>query len=314
MARIKTIGSINTKKSGLLVQYGAKPQESDELPFYRVFQEDRTDRPPILMVHGYMVNGMMYEWLLDTPLTEYRWIVPDLRGFGRSLHLPRPYTISQFANDLLRILDELKVKKTHFLGYSMGGLVGQQFVLNYPERVETLTLACTFSFKPQTPLERLQATLVRPAIQRIGVRGIPLLLNEYLAQMIGRVDIKTLDLVKKMLYMNKEEVILEAATEIFKFDSRERLKDIHVPTLVIGGMDDILTPVYHTHMLAGGIPGAKIKVFEGAGHGLINTHTADFARVLWEFLRHYPKKRKKSIPSGVNPVSGMNSASGINPE
>ncbi len=291
MARSKTITSFSTKKSGLLVQYETKTESADELPFFRTFQDERTDEAPILMVHGYMVNGMMYDWLLDTPLTEYRWIVPDLRGFGRSNHLPRPYTIAQFAADLVRILDFLEVEKVHLLGYSMGGLVSQQFALNYSERVETLTLACTFSFKAQTPLERLQGTLIRPAIQRIGVRGIPLLLNEYLAQIVGRIDPKTLDLVKKMLYMNKEEVVLEAATEIFKFDSREKLKEINVPTLVVGAMDDILAPVYHTHMLAGGIPGAKIKVFENAGHGLINTHTAEFAQVLHRFLRNYEKKR-----------------------
>ncbi|MCS7086440.1 MAG: alpha/beta hydrolase, partial [Bacteroidia bacterium] len=290
MSRSKTIKSFSTKKSGLLVQYAAGPP-GEELPFFRTFHDDQTERPPILMVHGYMVNGAMYDWLLDTPLNEYRWIVPDLRGFGKSLHLPRPYTIARFAEDLVRILDELKVEKTHLLGYSMGGLVSQLLTLNYADRVETLTLACTFAFKPQTPLERLQGLWIRPVIQRIGVRGIPLLLNEYLAQMLGRVDVKTLDLVKKMLYENREEVILEAATEIFKFDSRERLKDINVPTLVVGAMDDILTPIYHTHMLAGGIPGAKIKVFENAGHGLINTHAAEFARVVHRFLRDCERKR-----------------------
>lgn len=291
MARSKTLTSFSTKKSGLLVQYEPTTETTDELPFFRTFQDERTEEPPILMVHGYMVNGLMYDWLVDTPLTDYRWIVPDLRGFGRSNHLPRPYSIAQFAGDLLRILDALEVEKVHLLGYSMGGIVAQHFVLSNPERVETLTLACTFAFKAQTALERLQGTLVRPAIQRIGVRGIPLLLNEYLAQIVGRIDPKTLDLVKKMLYMNKEEVILEAAAEIFRFDSRERLKDIKTPTFVVGAMDDILTPVYHTHTLAGGIPGAKIKVFENAGHGLINTHPIEFAQVMHQFLRNYRKKR-----------------------
>src|SRR5262245_663834 len=74
--------------------------------------------PPLLLIHGLMVSGVMYQPVLPALATHYRVIVPDLRGHGRSGALPGPYGVEQLARDLAQLLDDLQVDAAHILGYS----------------------------------------------------------------------------------------------------------------------------------------------------------------------------------------------------
>src|SRR6478609_3592322 len=102
--------------------------------------------PPLLLVHGLMITGEMFEPVLDHFAERHRAIVPDLRGHGRSRALPPPYTVEQLARDLADLLDHLGVEMVDVLGYSQGGAVAQQFVLDHPARCRRLVLACTYAF------------------------------------------------------------------------------------------------------------------------------------------------------------------------
>jgi pimeloyl-ACP methyl ester carboxylesterase len=81
---------------------------------------------PLLLVHGLMVTGEMFEPVVGRLATRHRVIVPDLRGHGSSRGLPPPYTAAQLAADLARLLDHLGVDATAVLGYSQGGAIAQQ--------------------------------------------------------------------------------------------------------------------------------------------------------------------------------------------
>src|SRR5205085_3800046 len=81
---------------------------------------DRGSGPPLLLVHGLMVSGEMFEPVDDQFAGRRRVIVPDLRGHGRSRALPPPYTVHQLAADLSRLLDHLGIESTAVLGYSQG--------------------------------------------------------------------------------------------------------------------------------------------------------------------------------------------------
>ena len=107
---------------------------------------ERGSGPPLVLVHGVMITGDMFEPVLDRFAARYRVIVPDLRGHGRSRGLPPPYTVPQLAWDLSRLLDRLDVPSAAVLGYSQGGAVAQQFALDYPHRCRRLVLACTYAF------------------------------------------------------------------------------------------------------------------------------------------------------------------------
>ena len=101
---------------------------------------------PLLLIHGLMVSGAMYEGVLPALAAHYRVIVPHLRGHGRSSALPGPCSVEQLARDLAQLLDDLQVDTAHVLGYSQGGAVAQQFAHDYPTRVRGLVLGCTYAY------------------------------------------------------------------------------------------------------------------------------------------------------------------------
>ena len=103
-------------------------QTSSELLYFT----ERGSGPPLLLVHGLMVTGEMFEPVTDHFATRHRVIVPDPRGHGRSLGLPPPYTAARLASDLAHLLDHLGVDSTAVLGYSQGGAIAQQLALDHP--------------------------------------------------------------------------------------------------------------------------------------------------------------------------------------
>src|SRR5512139_2792382 len=114
---------------------------------------ERGSGPPLLLVHGLMVTGEMFEPVIEHFATRHRVIVPDLRGHGRSRGLPRPYTAAQLAADLSHLLDHLGIDSTAVLGYSQGGAIAQQLALDHPRQCDRLVLACTYAFNMATPIE-----------------------------------------------------------------------------------------------------------------------------------------------------------------
>jgi pimeloyl-ACP methyl ester carboxylesterase len=86
----------------------------------------------------------MFDPVLPALTRQHQVIVPDLRGHGRSQHLPGPYTVPQLAADLVALLDTLALESVDVLGYSQGGAVAQQLAHDYPGRVRRLVLACTY--------------------------------------------------------------------------------------------------------------------------------------------------------------------------
>src|SRR5574341_1209774 len=110
---------------------------------------------PLLLVHGLMVTGEMFEPVIEHLAARHRVIIPDLRGHGRSRGLPPPYTAAQLASDVARLLDHLSVGSTAVLGYSQGGAIAQQLALDHPQRCDRLILACTYAYNMATFREKL---------------------------------------------------------------------------------------------------------------------------------------------------------------
>ena len=105
-----------------------------------LYLTERGSGPPLLLVHGLMVTGEMFEPVIEHFATRHRVIVPDLRGHGRSRGLAPPYTAAQLASDLSRLLDDLGIGSTATLGYSMGGAIAQQLAIDDPKRCEVRRL------------------------------------------------------------------------------------------------------------------------------------------------------------------------------
>jgi 3-oxoadipate enol-lactonase len=251
---------------------------SSELPFFT----ERGSGPPLMLIHGLMMTGEMFEPVIEHFATRHRVILPDLRGHGRSRGLPPPYTAAQLASDLARLLDHLGLGSAIVLGYSQGGAIAQQLALDYPKRCDRLILACTYAFNMATPREWLEGHLAPPLIRLLGIRRLAQLGISQSA--LKNLDQGRTDWLTGLMAAQDLSLMITAFREAMAFDSRRRLAEIKCPTLVIAGSKDQGVPIHHAKMLHEGIPGSRLVVINGADHALIWTHPGEFMQVTDEFL------------------------------
>jgi 3-oxoadipate enol-lactonase len=235
-----------------------------------------------------MVTGEMFEPVIERFATRHRVIVPDLRGHGRSRGLPPPYTAAQLASDLARLLDHLDIDSTAVLGYSQGGAIAQQLVLEHHNRCERLVLACTYAFNMATTRERIEGHLAPLLIRVLGMRRLADLV---VSQSMLHLDKERANWLASLMADQDRTLMLTAWNETMAFDSRKRLAEIRCPTLVIAGSNDQGVPIHHARMLHDGIHGSQLVIIDGADHALIWTHTDQFIQVTEEFLSPIEGKR-----------------------
>jgi len=195
--------------------------------------------------------------------------------------MPPPYTTAQLASDLSRLLDHLGIDFTAVLGYSPGGAIAQQLVLDHAKRCDRVVLACTYAFNMATTREKIEGHLAPILIRVLGMRRLA---NLVVSQSLLQLDKERTNWLAGLMADQDRTLMLTAWKETMAFDSRKRLAEIRCPTLVIAGSNDQGVPIHHAKMLHDGIPGSQLVIIDGADHALIWTHTDELARVTEEFL------------------------------
>ncbi|SCE97569.1 Pimeloyl-ACP methyl ester carboxylesterase [Micromonospora viridifaciens] len=250
-------------------------------PSESLYFTERGSGRPLLLVHGLMVTGEMFEPVIEHLATRYRVIVPDLRGHGRSRGLPPPYAAAQLASDLSRLLDHLGIDSTAVLGYSQGGAIAQQLVLDFPNRCDRLVLACAFAFNMATCREKVEGHLLPLVLQVLGMRLSAKLVVSQAAPQLGK---ERADWLAAIMADQDRTLMVSAWKQTMAFDSRRRLAEIACPTLIIAASNDQAVPIHHAKMLHDGIAGSQLVIIDDAGHALIWTHSDEFERVTDDFL------------------------------
>ncbi|HSM66511.1 MAG TPA: alpha/beta fold hydrolase [Ilumatobacteraceae bacterium] len=259
----------------------------------------RPGAPPILFIQGLGADKNGWNLQRLATATSFRSVALDNRGAGRSDKPHGTYTLEQMADDAITVLDHAGVETAHVVGASMGGAISQIVAVKYPERTRSLTLACTAG-RNHPWREELLASWRDAALERgIGSMG-----HEAARWVIGpRSFRRLLPAIGWLgpLALNRPahafaaqcNAIL-AAGELHQ-DLIDRLPEIAVPTLVLVGNQDILTPRGDSEDLAATIPTAELVVISGAAHGFMVEHASTFNRVLLEFLhraeRSYRERR-----------------------
>jgi pimeloyl-ACP methyl ester carboxylesterase len=225
----------------------------------------------------------MFEPVIEHLAARHRLVIPDLRGHGRSRELPPPYTAAQLALDLSRLLEHISIDSAAVLGYSQGGAVAQQLALDHPNQCRRLILGCTYAFNMATFQERLEGYLMPPLLYGLGSKRFgKFVVSQGMSQMGN--DRQRADWLAGIIADQDRKLMVTAWRETMAFDSRRRLGEIGCPTLIVAGSADQAVPMHHARMLHDGIPGSQLAIIEGAGHGLIWTHTDELLRVMGEFL------------------------------
>ncbi|MFZ0959250.1 MAG: alpha/beta hydrolase [Candidatus Sulfotelmatobacter sp.] len=242
---------------------------------------ERGSGPPLLLVHGLMVTGEMFEPVIEHFAARHRVIVPDLRGHGRSRALPPPYTVAQLASDLSLLLDHLGIDSTAVLGYSQGGAIAQQLALDDSKRCDRLVLTCTYAHNTATFREKLEGHLFPLFVQFFGLKRMAKIAVSVGAKHLSK---ERADWLVGIMADQDQKLMVAAWREAMAFDSRRRLSEIACPTLIVAGSNDQAVPIHHAKMLHDGIAGSRLVIIDGADHSLIWTHSDELARVTNEFL------------------------------
>lgn len=228
--------------------------------------------PTLVLVHG--AGGSRLLWppqLRRLPgATVYTL---DLPGHGRS-DGPACDTIAGYAQAIVAFLDESGIERAVIAGHSMGGAIALTLALDYAERVAGLVLVATGA--------RLR---VAPAILE-SIRGDFEAAIELVSRAIWAptADPTLVERGRQTLLEAGPDVLVSDLTACDRFDVMERLGEIAVPTLVVAGSADLLTPLKYAHFLAEHIPNARCEVLEGAGHMLMLERPAEVARAVRGFL------------------------------
>ena len=207
----------------------------------------------------------------------------DTRGHGGTDAPAGVYTFDQLTDDVLGLLDALKIGRTHYCGLSMGGMIGQHLALKAPGRIDRLVLADTTSRMPAEAAP-LWAERIRIAQEQgMGAHVQPTLARWFTAPWRAAHP-EVMEAIGALIRNTPVAGYIGCAHAIAAIDITDRLHAVKAPTLVIAGRDDPGTPPAMSEAIAAAIPGARLAVIPEASH-LSNIEQADaFNRLLLGFL------------------------------
>jgi len=238
----------------------------------------------VAFVHGFPHTRALWAPQLGALVDRARCIAPDLRGFGESSK-HGPFSIDQFADDIAILLRGLGVERAVVAGLSMGGYVAFALWRRHRSLVRALVLADTRAGADTAEGRAKRMELIDVA----RTRGSGAVADNQITGMLGKTTREKrpalIDQVHRMLESAPVDGIVGALEAMMgRIDSTPTLATIDVPTLVVVGQEDALTPVAEAELLHEGIRGSRLEVIEHAGHVSNLERPAAFNHVLSEFL------------------------------
>ena len=239
--------------------------------------------PVLVLSHALAANKDMW-FPQAAALTErYQVLRYDVRGHGGSQVPPGPYTFRQMVEDVRALLDEEGVQRVHFVGLSMGGMIGQWLALTYPDRLLSLVVCDTSARTPPEAASMWDERIAVAAREGMGPHVQPTL-DRWFTPAFAATHPEIVGPVGKMIRTTDPRGYIACAQAVKNHDALERLGEILVPTLVIVGQEDPGAPFEAAEVIHRGIRGSQLVVLESASH-LCNLEQAEaFNRVLLDFV------------------------------
>jgi 3-oxoadipate enol-lactonase len=263
-----------TTESKMSMSATSKEYRASNGIFFRVDGEGE----PLLLLHGLMAGGAMFDPLIELLRDRFRMLVPDLRGHGKSGDLGGPYDVAALAADLDIVLAEACFDRSAVMGYSHGGAVAQQLARTRSTIVTKLILTCTYACIA-TPREQVAAGVALTLLRLFSPGTLAKLLQP---SKPGATELtrEQTEWLQSILAANRAAAMRGAFRGLVRFDSRPWLNEIRVPTLVVGGTHDAFVAQHHFDTLVSGIPGATGRLIDCAGHTLLWAHTRELAEII----------------------------------
>ncbi len=245
--------------------------------------EGPEDAPVIACSHCLAGNISIWDTQVIAMREKCRILRFDTRGHGGSSAPEGPYSMEMLANDVVDLFDEIGIRKAHFMGISMGGMIAQTLALKHPECVSSLILCDTTCSIPEAthPIwdERIQT------VEKQGMAAVvDETLNRWLSTEFQEYCPTTTEQIRDMILNTPVPGFIGCAHAIKNFDLKSRLPKISVPALIMVGENDPGTPVESARQIHKNLRGSELAVLPNAYH-LSNIEAADdFNKRLMGFL------------------------------
>jgi 3-oxoadipate enol-lactonase len=240
---------------------------------------------PIIFLHGFPFDKQMWQGQLEFLSDTHRVIACDVRGFGMSTDEETDLSIDLFGSDLIHFMDALGFQKAIVCGLSMGGYIALNAQARFPERFEALVLADTQCINDSNEVkdERLEV------IKKIEAEG-PNEFNEGFVKSVFHKDSlsekkELVQELKDVVFANSQNIITEGLRALSgRSETCSSLSNIEIPTLIICGREDAVTPLDQSKAMHEAIEGSILQIIEKAGHVSNLEHPEAFNFFLKEFL------------------------------
>ncbi len=241
---------------------------------------------PILLIHGYPLNGDLFEKQRQALSASYEVITMDVRGFGNSVAPDTQGTYDLYASDALALLDYLNIPQAIIGGHSMGGGIVTRLYQLAPTRFLGLILNDAAVMPPPTVEQNMWRGYQRQATEMgANVLFLPLLLPEFLT---GHTRATRPALVVKVSNQVRAASLNGLIGGAHALETRPDLRPVFptitVPTLILYGQEDSLTPMEQAQMISSEIPGSTLAIIPGASHGVIREAAGQANAVIASWL------------------------------
>lgn len=237
--------------------------------------------PVVVFCHGLLGTLDMWEAQATALARRYRVLRYDNRGHGRTEVTPPPYDVGELARDAVGLLDALSIDRAHFVGCSLGGMIGQALGADHGARLASLVLVGSRSVMPPVSMWEERIRIARSQ----GIAPLlPTMLERWFTPAFRASHPEAVDAVARGVLATPVDGFVGACLAIRDMDHTSLLRRVRVPTLVTCASDDPGVPIEDARYTQTAIPGATLTVVEGARHLFTIERDAEFTPLLASWL------------------------------
>ncbi|TFF92731.1 MAG: alpha/beta hydrolase [Promethearchaeota archaeon] len=259
--------------------------------YYEIYGEGK----PLIFIMGqggtvkHFKSSITFKKFEEFIFNEHKTLIFDNRGIGQTDDLIKKYTINSLADDVAGLIDALNLGKVNLLGFSMGSMIIQELIINYPEKIKKSIIGSTHCGRPKYIMPSTDIFTGPPPFQE-GINPEELIKYEiplvYTKNFIdNNPEIIESIIQNYIAHPVPPEITRKQINAVFKFKSCKRLPTVQIPTLILHGKDDLLVPYQNAQILAELIPKSELKIFENCGHSLFTEQTEAVMDAIHKFLK-----------------------------
>jgi pimeloyl-ACP methyl ester carboxylesterase len=239
--------------------------------------------PPLFLIHGIGASRHSWDGLVERISGEFRCIAYDLRGHGKSPVPPPPYSLDDLVGDLEALRAELGIERAHFMGHSLGGMIGPAYARKYPDRVISLGLLSTAAGRTDDDSAKVKGVVA--AMRQKGIAPVlETLKDRWFTPEFGQRRPDVIERRLKQVIETNPDVFLSVFDIYAETEMAPWLKDVGAPCLVLTGENDGGCNPRLNRFIANELPHAELVILPVLRHAILLEAPDQVAPPVLDFL------------------------------